>query len=191
MTSGVTKLIVISAPSGAGKTTLCQRLLADFPQLTLSVSSTTRQPRGAEEHAKEYHFLSTEEFEKQIAAGRFAEWARVHGNYYGTSKDVIDRAFAAGKSVLLDIDVQGAESLRKAYPGATCLIFVSPPSIEELEFRLRARATDSEQSIQRRLTNAREEMARADIFDHVIINDQLDRAYRELAALVRKELGNG
>src|SRR4051812_45558024 len=109
------KLIVISAPSGAGKTTLCHRLLQDFPELVLSISSTTRAPRGTEKHGVEYLFLSKPDFEKQIHAGRFAEWAQVHGNFYGTSKDVIDEAFRSGKSVLLDIDVQGAASLNKAY----------------------------------------------------------------------------
>src|SRR4051794_19561439 len=103
-----TQLIVLSAPSGAGKTTLCQRLLQDFPELILSISSTTRAPRGTEKHGSEYYFLSHPEFEDQVKRDRFAEWALVHGNYYGTSKDAIEEAFAAGKSLLLDIDVQGA-----------------------------------------------------------------------------------
>ena len=133
------QLIVISAPSGAGKTTLCQKLLKDFPELVLSISSTTRAPRGSEQNGKEYLFLTPEEFKAQIAASRFAEWAQVHGNYYGTSKDVIERAFDSGKSVLLDIDVQGAESLRQAYPDQCHSIFIAPPSLMVLESRLRAR----------------------------------------------------
>jgi guanylate kinase len=173
------KLIVLSAPSGAGKTTLCARLLRDFPELTLSISSTTRKPRGQEQHCKEYFFLSKEEFERQIGEGRFAEWALVHGNYYGTSKDTIERAFASGKSVLLDIDVQGAASLRKAYPTETYTLFVSPPSLEVLEKRLRARGTESEEAIARRLRNAAVEMKEAPTFDQIVMNDDLDRAYEE------------
>src|SRR3712207_1693695 len=122
------KLIVVSAPSGAGKTTLCQKLLADFPErLVLSISSTTRPPRGSEKHGREYFFLSREEFEAEIQAGAFAEWAKVHDNYYGTSRHVIDAAFERGRSVLLDIDVQGAASLAEAYPEATYRVFIAPP----------------------------------------------------------------
>jgi guanylate kinase len=181
-------LIVVSAPSGAGKTTLCARLLKDLPELVLSISSTTRAPRGSEKHGAEYFFLSREEFEKQIQAGRFAEWAVVHGNYYGTSKDAIDRSFAAGKSVLLDIDVQGAASLAKAYPQETYRIFISPPDLGVLEARLRSRGTDSEETIQKRLKNAEEEMKRHPEFDKVVINDQLDRAYNELRTFVQIRL---
>jgi guanylate kinase len=182
------KLIVISAPSGAGKTTLCHRLLSDFPELVLSISSTTRAPRGAEKHGIEYLFLSKDEFERQIRAGRFAEWAEVHGNFYGTSKDVIEKAFGAGKSVLLDIDVQGAASLRHAYPRQSCTIFIAPPSLQTLEQRLRARQTDSEQTIQKRVRNAKEEMQRMPEFDQVVVNDQLEAAYAELQAIVRSQL---
>ena len=184
----MTRLIVISAPSGAGKTTLCQRLLQEFPELVLSVSSTTRAPRGQEKDGREYYFLSPEAFQTQIAANRFAEWALVHGNYYGTSKSVVEKAFADGKSLLLDIDVQGAESIRKVYPKESDLIFIVPPSIEELERRLRDRKTDSEASIQKRLANARGELAKKAVFDRVIVNDELDHAYGELTAFVRSRL---
>jgi guanylate kinase len=184
-------LIVISAPSGAGKTTLCSRLLRDFPELVLSISSTTRAPRGQEKHGEAYYFLSRQEFESQIQAGRFAEWAQVHGNFYGTSKDVIDRAFANGKSVLLDIDVQGAASLAQSYPKETFRVFISPPSLQELEARLRSRGTDSEETIRKRVKNAEEEMKRLPEFDKVIINDHLDRAYDELREMVRERLGAG
>ena len=185
------KLIVISAPSGAGKTTICQRLLRDFPQLTLSVSTTTRAPRGQETHGREYFFVARTEFEKMIQDGRFAEWALVHGNYYGTSKDVIDQAFLAGKSVLLDIDVQGSESLRKTYPDECFSIFVKPPDMKTLEARLRGRGTDSEETIQRRLKNAREEMEEARHFHGTVVNDDLDTAYEEVKAAVGRVLGNG
>lgn len=182
------KLIVISAPSGAGKTTLCQKLLQDFPELALSISSTTRAPRGTEQHGKEYYFLTKAEFEAQIAAGRFAEWALVHGNYYGTSKDTIERTFATGKSVLLDIDVQGAASLRKAFPERCHTLFIAPPSLATLESRLRARKTDSEETIQKRVRNAQNEMGRMPEFHEVVINDQLDAAYAELQAIVARRL---
>ncbi len=182
------RLIVISAPSGAGKTTLCQRLLRDFEELELSISSTTRAPRGQEQHGKEYFFLSQDDFKAQIAAEAFAEWALVHGNYYGTSKATINGAFKRGKSVLLDIDVQGAESLKKSFPKEAVLIFISPPSLEVLEQRLRARGTDKEESIQRRMKNARDEMARIPAFKHVIVNDSLERAYGELKRIVEEAL---
>lgn len=175
------RLVVISAPSGAGKTTLCHRLLKDFPNdLVLSISSTTRAPRGTEKDGIDYHFLTREAFDAEASSGGFAEWATVHGHCYGTSKNVIEQAFKQGKSVLLDIDVQGAASLRKSYPSRSLLIFISPPSLDALEQRLRARGTDSEDTIQRRVTNARAEMKRAPEFDRIIINDDLDRAYHEL-----------
>ncbi len=183
------RLIVIAAPSGAGKTTLCDKLLREFEgELVLSISSTTRPPRGAEKHAREYFFLSAPEFEQAVAAGRFAEWARVHGNYYGTSKDVLEASFQAGKSVLLDIDVQGAHSLAQSFPDRCVRIFIAPPNLEALEARLRARATETEESIARRMRNAREEMARQHEFDRIIVNDDLDRAYAELKALVAEKL---
>jgi guanylate kinase len=180
----MTKLIVISAPSGAGKTTLCQMLLRDFPELELSISSTTRGPRGTEQHGKEYFFLSREAFEQDIQSDLFAEWALVHGNYYGTSKKVVEHCFKNGKSVLLDIDVQGAESIRKSYPDRSLLVFIAPPSMEILEARLRARGTENEAAIQKRLNNSRQEMEKAEIFDHIIVNDQLERAYVELKRLL-------
>ncbi len=183
------RLVVISAPSGAGKTSLCAKLLANIPNLVLSISSTTRAPRGTEKHGVEYEFLTREDFQAKIQAGRFAEWAEVHGNYYGTSKDTIGRAFQAGNSVLLDIDVQGAKLIRQAYPSESVLIFVQPPSIEELEKRLRGRGTESEENIQKRMKNARDELAEMDSFDHVIMNDEFERAAFELEAIVRQSMG--
>jgi guanylate kinase len=180
----VSRLIVVSAPSGTGKTTLCARLLNEIPELFLSISTTTRAPRGTEKHGTEYFFAPKEEFKAKIAAGRFAEWAEVHGNFYGTTKDFIEQAFSDGKSLLLDIDVQGADSLKTAYPKETIRIFLKPPSMEELERRLRARGTDSEESITKRLAAAANEMGQMEHFDHVIVNDILERAYFQLSGVV-------
>lgn len=182
------KLIVISAPSGAGKTTLCLRLLKDIPQLVLSISTTTRKPRGQEKEGVDYFFVTKQAFEKMIQENGFAEWASVHENYYGTSRAVIENSFANGRSVLLDIDVQGAESLRRSYGKQCFTVFVSPPSLDELESRLRSRATDTETSIQKRMQNARQEMAEASKFHHIIVNDDLERAYSELKKAVLEAL---
>jgi guanylate kinase len=182
------RLIVISAPSGAGKTTLCQKLLSDFPSIVLSISSTSRAPRGTEKNGVEYFFLSREGFEKKIKDGQFAEWALVHGNYYGTSKEVIQNTLTSGRSVLLDIDVQGAEQLYKSFPEETYRIFISPPNIQELEFRLRARKTETEENIRKRLQNAELEIAESEKFDKVIVNDSLERAYQELKETLQNQL---
>jgi guanylate kinase len=183
-------LVVISAPSGAGKTTLCERLLKDYPSdLCLSISTTTRSPRGAEQNGREYIFVSRPEFEERIQQGLFAEWALVHGNYYGTSKETIHRAFESGKSVLLDIDVQGAESFRKAFPENCVDVFISPPSLADLEARLRNRKTETEAVIQTRVKNAETEMKCQGDFKYCVVNDDLDRAYGELLSIVRKYLG--
>lgn len=178
------RLIVLSAPSGTGKTTLCSRLLREIPELVLSISTTTRAPRGAEKDGTAYFFVSKDEFKKKIADERFAEWAEVHGNFYGTTKDFVESTFSRGKSLLLDIDVQGAAELHRSYPKETVRIFLRPPSMAELERRLRARATDSEESIQKRLLAAAEEMNHMERFDHVVVNDDLERAYFELAGIV-------
>lgn len=174
------KLVVVAAPSGAGKTTICQRLLLDYKDLVLSISSTTRPPRGTEKNGVEYFFVTPEEFKNEIEKGFFAEYALVHGNYYGTSKKAIELAFQQGNSVLLDIDVQGAASLKKAFQDRCISIFVAPPSLEVLEARLRARATDSEETIQKRIQNARNELLEAPKFDLQVINDDLNRAYEEI-----------
>jgi guanylate kinase len=185
------RLLVLSAPSGAGKTTLCTRLLRDFKGLKLSISTTTRAPRGQEKNGVDYHFVDQATFEQEIRDGFFAEWAQVHGNYYGTSRRTLEDFFRSGNSVLLDIDVQGAHSLKKSYGPRCSTIFVAPPSLAVLEERLRARGTDSEQSIQKRMKNATEELARANEFDHQLVNDDLEKTYDRLKTLVTTILASG
>jgi guanylate kinase len=174
-------LIVVSAPSGAGKSTLCAELLKKYSnRVSLSISSTSRAPRGTEVHGKEYFFLTKEEFKKKIDSNIFAEWASVHDNYYGTSKETLNQFWAQQKHVLLDIDVQGAESLRNTFPEKCFTVFVAPPSIEVLEQRLRGRGTETEAAIQKRMSNARHEMSHLDKFDFVIVNDDFNTAFERL-----------
>jgi len=165
-------LIVVSAPSGAGKSSLCAELLKKHPsRIALSISSTSRLPRGSEKNGKEYFFLSREEFEGKIKAGVFVEWAEVHGNYYGTSKETLEIFWKQKKHVLLDIDVQGAESLRNSFPENCFTVFIAPPNLEVLEQRLRLRGTESEEAIQKRMANARFEMDHQEKFDFKVVND--------------------
>ncbi|GAM25648.1 hypothetical protein SAMD00019534_088230 [Acytostelium subglobosum LB1] len=179
--------IVITGPSGAGKGTLINRLKDEFKgSFGFCVSHTTRKPRQGEEHGVHYYFTTIPEIEAEIADGKFIENANVHGNYYGTSKKALQDVQDTGKICILDIDVQGCESVKKA--AIPCLfLFVAPPSYEELEKRLRGRGTESEESIQKRLTNARMEMSYQDrpgFFNHVVINDNLDSAYANLKSIV-------
>ncbi len=180
-------LIVISAPSGAGKSTLCGKLLEDFPsRLALSISTTSRAPRGQEQHGKEYFFTDPQDFQSRIGADEFAEWALVHGNYYGTQKATLERFWSSGRHVLLDIDVQGAASLKQLYGDRCFTVFIAPPGMEELERRLRGRGTDSEETIQKRMANAAGEMARQGEFDRIIVNEDFARARAELDQAVRE-----
>ena len=169
--SGV--LLVVCAPSGTGKTTLIQRLRAEFPNFAYSISCTTRAPRGHEVDGKDYHFLSVEEFLRRREAGYFADWANVHGNYYGTPLAPVHETLKAGQDVLFDIDVQGAAQLHLSLPRGQ-YVFLLPPSLSELERRLRGRGTDSEDAIALRLTNARMEIGGCHWFDAWIVNDDLD-----------------
>ncbi len=190
-------MLVVSAPSGAGKSTLCDRLVAEFPNVSYSVSCTTRAPRGEEEDAVHYYFLSKKEFKERIKNGEFLEHAKVHGNFYGTLEDTVLYAMEEGNHVLLDIDVQGAAQIRDAlirldprHPirrGFTD-IFISPPSQEELEKRLRGRGTDKDSVIKKRLDTAIEEMEQAPKYSYQIINDDLDTAYTELKAVILSAL---
>ena len=179
-------LFIVSSPSGGGKTTLIRRLLAKPPgePLRFSVSHTTRPRRDGEGDGREYHFVSAAEFEKMARAGEFLEHNEVHGNFYGTAKSEVLPRLAAGEDVILDIDVQGARDIRKAYPEAVS-IFIVPSSGEELERRLRKRGLDGEDAIRKRLINAAKEIAQAEDFQYVIVNDDLDRAGLELESVVR------
>ncbi len=176
-------LFVVSAPSGAGKTTLCTRMLKQFPELSFSISHTTRAPRVNERHGVDYFFITPELFKIRIKQNAWAEWAEVHGNYYGTSRAFITESLEQGHSLLLDIDVQGARQIRKAYPRAVT-IFIKAPSVEILEERLRKRGTDTDEVIARRLENALHEMADLPLFQHVIVNDDVDTAARKMAAVI-------
>lgn len=173
--------LVISAPSGTGKTTLIRRLRTEFPNFGYSISCTTRAPRDGEVDGKDYHFLSRERFVELRDQGHFAEWAEVHGNFYGTPLAPVREMLAKGQDILFDIDVQGAAQLRTTMAEAG-FIFILPPSVAELERRLRGRGLDSEEVILRRLTNARAEMREAPKYDALIVNDDLDTAYDQLRA---------
>lgn len=179
-------LLILSSPSGAGKTTLCNRLRGEFPDLRFSVSHTTRQPRPTEVDGREYHFVDTATFERMIRAGSFAEWARVHDHLYGTSMKEIEIARATSSGVLFDIDYQGARQIRAALPCAIS-VFVLPPSLEELERRLRGRGTEDEETTQRRLRNAKGEIEHYGFFDYVIVNDDITRAYEQLRSIALAE----
>ena len=182
------KLFVVTAPSGAGKSSLINALLKDDPALNLSISYTTRPPRPGEANAREYHFVDDAAFLAMRERGEFLESAEVHGNRYGTSKKVIQDALARGQDLLLEIDWQGAQQVRKLYPDCVG-IFILPPSVEELERRMRRRGQDSEAVIRRRLENAREELGHQGEFKYVIINKDFDAARQELAEIIRKERG--
>ena len=191
-------LIVMSAPSGTGKTTLCDRLLQDYPEITYSVSCTTREPRGTEEDGIDYFFITPEEFEARAAKGLFLENAMVHGNRYGTLAGPVREALAEGQSILMDIDVAGAAQVRAhvaALPESDPLrqgfvdIFVRPPSLEALRDRLYARGEDKPAVIEKRLANAAGELARAGEYMHSFVNDDLEIAYRELCGIIEVRSG--
>ncbi|HEY0714248.1 MAG TPA: guanylate kinase [Polyangia bacterium] len=175
-------LMVLSSPSGAGKTTLTHRL-AETHKLYFSVSYTTRPPRAGEQDGRDYHFVTPERFSAMIEAQEFAEHAVVHGNRYGTSIATVNRAIEQGVDCLFDIDYQGGQQIRRLWPNESVLCFILPPSLAELERRLRKRATDSEEVIERRLSIARKELAHYNDYDFLVVNDQLDKAFAELSAI--------
>jgi len=180
-------LFIVSAPSGAGKTTLCAAIRRQYGNLAYSVSYTTRSQRDGEQSGRDYYFISTDEFEQGISQGRWAEWAKVHGNFYGSSARWIDSTLKDGVSILMDIDMQGARQMVQRFPQAVT-IFILPPSMEVLESRLRARGTDSPESIELRMNNAEAEMAQKDFCRHIVVNDDLEAATQCLSALLDRYL---
>jgi guanylate kinase len=179
-------LFVVAAPSGAGKSSLVKALMELDAKVQPSVSHTTRPPRGQEKHGREYYFVSDDEFARMVEQQAFLEWAAVHGHRYGTSRMAIESRIAQGADVVLEIDYQGAAQIKQLYPDAV-LIFVLPPSLQELENRLRNRGEDAEDVIALRLRNAREEMAQVHHFDYVIINELFERALFDLKAVVHAQ----
>ncbi|HEV2110726.1 MAG TPA: guanylate kinase [Gammaproteobacteria bacterium] len=177
------RLFLVTAPSGAGKTSLVRALLKDHPNIRFSISYTTRPKRPNEEHGRDYFFVGKTEFQHMVAAGEFLEHAQVFDNYYGTSRKVVEQLMGEGRDVLLEIDWQGAGQVRKLMPEATS-IFILPPSRAELERRLRARGTDSEEVIARRLRDAVGDMSHWRGFDYVVVNQDFERAVADLKAIV-------
>lgn len=179
-------LFVVSSPSGGGKGTLIQRVLKELPNLSYSVSYTTRAPRNGEVEGREYFFVTPEEFEEKILAGEFLEWAHVHGKLYGTSRHQVSREIFEGRDIILEVDVQGAASVRELVSDSVS-IFILPPSVETLRQRLMARGTDSPEELDLRLKHAPEELKHYKSFDYVIINDEVEKAATQLRCIVQAE----
>jgi len=176
-------LLVVSSPSGAGKTTLCHRLIAEFDRITFSVSYTTRPRRPNEQEGVDYHFVDGAKFSEMVSQNLFAEWAQVHGHRYGTSRSTIEENLAAGRDILFDIDWQGATRLKSQYPEDTVMIFILPPSLTELASRLRHRGTDAAEVVSRRLATAKEELGHYGEYHYLIRNEDLEHAYLDLRAI--------
>jgi guanylate kinase len=181
-------LFIIAAPSGTGKTTLCRAMRTRFVDLDYSISHTTRQPRDGEKAGRDYFFITEEMFLDRIRENKWAEWAKVHGNYYGTAAAYLNEALASGRDVLLDIDVQGTIQILKRYPDAVA-IFIMPPSMEALRERLALRGTDSADVVEKRLKNAREEIEKKNLFHHVVVNDDLPSAIAALSGILESYRG--
>ncbi len=180
-------LFVVSGPSGTGKTTLLREAFRVIPGLEFSVSATTREPRANEREGVDYHYMSHDAFRQMLDTGALLEHARVYGNFYGSPRAPVERAIAEGRSIVLDIDVQGAEQVRTAYPDAVS-IFILPPSLASLEARLRARGLDDERVVRRRITEADEQLAQAGQYDYLIMNDDLVSAHTQFQAVIVAEL---
>ena len=179
-------LIVVSGPSCSGKGTICQMLRRELPDLVYSISLTTRHPRPNEKNGVDYIFVSREEFQKHIDAGDFLEWAEVYGNYYGTLRSTVEENLQAGKDVLLELDIQGGQQVKRVFPDAV-LIFIMPPSLDELSKRIIGRGTDDEKTINLRLSCAPDELLAAKKYDYVVYNDVIERAVQELLTIIRRE----
>ena len=180
------RLFIVSAPSGAGKSTLCNKLLDKYPNVFYSVSYTTRERRGQEVDGKEYHFIDMDLFKSMINNNEFIEWAEVHGNFYGTSKKLIEDALLNGQDIILDIDIQGAIQLKKIISDAV-FVFITAPSLVELKNRLEHRGTDKEETINKRIKNAIKEIEYYIHYDYLIINDNVDKAFSQLEAIYLAE----
>lgn len=179
------KLIIFSAPSGSGKTTIVRQLLGRYPQFEFSISATSRAPRGQERDGVDYYFISNEEFERRVANDEFVEWEEVYaGTSYGTLRSEMDRIWNKGNVVLFDVDVMGGINLKRIFGADACSIFIMPPSIGELRKRLEGRATDSAEAIDRRVGKAALEIEKAPQFDHVVVNDILEEAVRKVSSIV-------
>jgi guanylate kinase len=181
------RLFIISAPSGAGKTTLGKAILKRFPEMLYSISHTTRPPRTDEENGVDYFFISKDEFKKNIKDGKWLEWAKVHDNYYGTSLEFIDRNLSEGRNILLDIDVSGARQVLSHLPHSVA-IFILPPSFETLRERLESRGTESPETIAKRLKNAEVEIAQKHLYQHHVINDSLNEAIERLSLIIKSHM---
>ena len=179
-------LVVVSGPSGVGKSTIVDRVLGRFSDIVASVSVTTRRPRGGERDGFDYFFVTREEFERRRDAGDFLEWAEVHGNLYGTPAAFVENRLSEGTSVILEIDIQGGMSVRGRFPGAV-LIFLVPPDLGTLRARLDGRATDDEAVIRRRLENAKRELSLLDGYDYIVVNDDVERCAEDCLSIIRAE----
>lgn len=181
------KLIIFSAPSGSGKTTIVKHLMAEIPKLSFSISATSRSPRGKEKDGVDYYFLDSETFRQKINKGEFLEWEEVYeGTYYGTLRSEVDRISAEGKTAIFDVDVVGGTNIKKQFGNNALAIFIKAPSLEVLEARLKTRNTDSVATIQKRLAKAEKELGYAQFFDKIIINDNLEKATKETEAIVKE-----
>ncbi|MBR4046263.1 MAG: guanylate kinase [Alistipes sp.] len=181
------KLVIFSAPSGSGKTTIVRELLKRFNCFEFSISATSRQPRGQEQNGVDYYFLSNEEFKERVARDEFVEWEEVYqGTCYGTLKSEMERIWAKGNIILFDVDVMGGINLKHIFGDNACSVFIMPPSVEELERRLRGRGTDAEEVIQKRIAKAEFELSKASEFDHVVVNDKLEEAVDKVAEIITR-----
>jgi len=181
------KLFILSAPSGAGKTTILKKVMAKLERLAFSVSHTTRPPRGTEKNGVDYHFVTVAEFQRMQKQDLFLEWAEVHGNYYGTSRPSVLEQLELGQDIILDIDIQGAAIINRDKSVQSVTVFVAPPSLTELESRLRGRGTDSNETIELRMRNAAQEMAAAKDYDYLVINDKLEDAVITMQSVIIAE----
>jgi len=182
------KIIAISSPSGGGKTSVVKQVLKNFPEIVFSVSVTTRPKRKNEVEGVDYFFVDDKEFERRIKNNEFIEWERFYDYYYGTLKSFVDNNIAEGKSVLFEVDVKGALSLKKIYPDNSCLIYIDPPSFEELIKRLKNRKTENEEDLQKRIDRAKMELSYKTQFDYIFTNDELSKVYKSVESLIKKIL---